>query len=350
MQRLHALVQVLPVARDDEQGVVDPDAQPDHRRQDRGELRHGRERRQDQGEAGPRGEADHGRRDRQSHRDHGAERDQQDDHRGQQADQLGRARLGLRPPRGVLAADLRLQVGGADVVERRLERLERLDAQVEGRLVVGDLRVADRAVGREGARGLERIRDRDHVRLTRDRVQRGGHGVGLVLERPVGRVEDDVGRGAGGGGVALSQQVVGALRLGVRQVEVVGERAAEGAGDHEDRDHGGDPDAEGAPTVARCRLTEPIQERTQGMNLSSGGGDARQRTGMKEGQPERQSSSATPSVGGRAESSLSIRAPREPSDAAAGTTSCNHRANEEVDMASERSGYGRKWKRWFAID
>ena len=98
--------------------------------------------------------------DRQAHRDHGAERDQQDDHRGQQADQLGRARLGLRPPRGVLAADLRLEVGGADVVEGRLERLERLDAQVDGRLVVGDLCVADRAVGREGARGLERVRTR----------------------------------------------------------------------------------------------------------------------------------------------------------------------------------------------
>ena len=159
-------------------------------------------------------------------------------------------------------------------VERCLERLERLDAQVDGRLVVGDLRVADRAVGGQGARGLERIRDRDHVRLARDRVQRRGHGVGLILERPVGRVEDDVGRGAGGGGVALSQQVVGALRLGVRQVEVVGELAAERAADHEDRDHGGDPDAEGAPTVARRRLTEPIEERAQRINLSSGGWDA----------------------------------------------------------------------------
>ena len=55
---------------------------------------------------------------------------------------------------------------------------------------------------------------------------------------------------------------------------------------------------------------------------------------------------ATPS---QAESSLSIRATREPSDAAAGTTPGNHRANEEVDKGSERSGYGRKWKRWFAI-
>ena len=220
--------------------------------------------------ASPDGEAEHGRHDRQSHRDHGAERDQQDDHRGEQADQLGRARLGLRPPRGVLAADLRFQIRGADVIEGSLERLERLDAQVDGRLVVGDLRVPDRAVRGKSARRLERVRHSDHVRLARDRVQRGGHGVGLVLERPVGRVEDDERRGAGGGGVTLGQQVVGALRLRVRQVEVVGELPAEGAADHEDGDHAGDPDAEGAPTVARCRLAEPIQERTQGMNLSSG--------------------------------------------------------------------------------
>ena len=224
-------------------------------------------------EAGPRGEADHRRPDRQAHRDHGAERDQQDDHRGQQADQLGRARLGLRPPRRVLAADLHVQVGRAAVLEGRLERLERLDAQVDGRFVVGDLCVADRAVGRHGALGLERVRDRDDVRLPRDRVQRGRHGIGLVLERPARRVEDDERRGAGGGGVALGQQVVGALRLGVRQVEVVAERAAERAADDEDRDHGGDPDAEGAPTVARCRLAEPIEERTQGVTFRRTGGE-----------------------------------------------------------------------------
>ena len=62
--------------------------------------------------------------------------------------------LGLRPARGVLAADLRLQVGRTDVLEGRLERLERLDAQIDGRLVVGDLRVADRAVGRTGRPGV----------------------------------------------------------------------------------------------------------------------------------------------------------------------------------------------------
>ena len=278
VQRLHAVVQVLPVARDDEQGVVDPDAQADHRRQDRGELRHARERRQDQREAGPRGEADHRRADRQAHRDDGAERDQQDDHRGQQADQLGRTRAGLRPERGVLAADLRLQVGRTDVLERRLERLERLDAQIDGRLVVGDLRVADRAVGGQGARASRTgsrprrraadLRSRPARRSRRRPGPRGGRWARGRPRTPRCRRQRGIARPAGRR----------PLRLGVRQVEVVAELAAERAADHEDRDHGGDPDAEGAPTVAGCRLAEPIEERTQGMTFRRVGGDARHRT------------------------------------------------------------------------
>ena len=172
VQRFHTVVQVLPVAGDDEQGVVDPDAQADHGRQDRGEFRHAREGGEDQGEAGTRRESDHRRADRQAHRDHGSERDQQDDHGGQQADQLRRSRLGLRPPRRVLATDLHVQIGRTTVLERSLEGLERFDAQIDGRLVVGDLCVADRAVRRGGAGRLERVRDGDHVWLRRDGVQR----------------------------------------------------------------------------------------------------------------------------------------------------------------------------------
>ena len=242
--------------------------------------------------------------------------------------------LGLRAPRRVLAADLRVQVGGADIVEGGLEPIERHGPQVDGRLVVGDLCVPDRAVGRQGAGRLERVRDRDDVRLTLDGVQRGVHGVGLALERPTGRVEDEVRRGAGGGGVPLGQQVVGALRLGVRQLEVVAELAAEGAADHEDRDHGGDPDPEGAPTVARCRLAEPIEERTQGLTFRRNG----------RGRPTAYVNQMTPD---QAESSLSIRASRKPSDAAAGTTPATtertrrwtwHRNGPDTDGSGRRGG------------
>ena len=145
-----------------------------------------------------------------------------------------------------------------------LELGVRLDAQVDGGFVVGDLRVADRAVGGQGARGLERVRHGDDVRLTSDGVQGGVTASACPSSGPLVAWKTIERRGAGGGGVALGQQVVGALRLGVRQVEVVAELAAERAADHEDRDHGGDPDAEGAPTVARCRLAEPIEERTHG--------------------------------------------------------------------------------------
>jgi hypothetical protein len=262
-------VQVLPVARDDEEGIVDPDAQPDHRGQDRRELRHARERRHDHDQSRPRGETDHRRADRQSHRDDGPERDQQDDHRGQQADQLGCTRLGLRPPRGVLATDLHVEVGGASILEDSLECLERLGAQVDRWFVVGHLCVSDRAVGRQCPPGLERVRDRDDVRLPFDGVQGGRHGIRLFLERPTRRVEDDERRGPGSCGVPLGQQVVGALRLRIRKVEVVAERAAERATHDEDRDHGGNPDPERAPTMAGCSLAEPIEERTHA-DLSSG--------------------------------------------------------------------------------
>ncbi len=78
-----------PVARDDEQRVVDADADADHRGDLAGEVRSVdecrpegdcRERDEDAGDRGC---------DRQSHRDHGAERQQQDHDRSEEADDLG---------------------------------------------------------------------------------------------------------------------------------------------------------------------------------------------------------------------------------------------------------------------
>ena len=84
--RLVAFVEVVAEAGDDEERVVDPDPEPDHRRQDRREVRRvedpGPER--DQAEADP--EREQRGDDRQPHRDHRAEGEQQDDDRRQQAD------------------------------------------------------------------------------------------------------------------------------------------------------------------------------------------------------------------------------------------------------------------------
>ena len=85
-------------ARDDEEGVVDADAEPDHQRELGGEVDHVDDvaAEPDHAQAGT--EAEERRHDRQAHREQRAEAEQQDDHGGQEAD-AGReadARL-LRP-------------------------------------------------------------------------------------------------------------------------------------------------------------------------------------------------------------------------------------------------------------
>ena len=83
-----AVVKVLPVSGDDEERVVDAHTQPDHETEelrevrDRDEVR-GQEQ-QDRTDADP-GEGD---RNRQSHREHGPERDDQDDDGEGQAEHL----------------------------------------------------------------------------------------------------------------------------------------------------------------------------------------------------------------------------------------------------------------------
>ena len=87
--RLQPLVEAVAEAGEDEERVVDADAEADHRRQLRRELG-GVE---DVGAEGDQAEADAEREqrgdDRQAHRDQRAEGDQQDDDRGEQADHEG---------------------------------------------------------------------------------------------------------------------------------------------------------------------------------------------------------------------------------------------------------------------
>ena len=94
---IEAGLQSLAVARDDEQRVVDADADADHRRQRRREalqridVREQTDDREPDRDAGERDD------DRQRHREHRTERDQQDDDRGEDADAFTRQRrpLGL---------------------------------------------------------------------------------------------------------------------------------------------------------------------------------------------------------------------------------------------------------------
>ena len=83
--------QVLAVSRDDEQRVVDADAEADHRDGGGGEVGHVDERAHAQHDRDAGTDAEQRGADRQSHREHRAEREQQDDHRREETDRLARA-------------------------------------------------------------------------------------------------------------------------------------------------------------------------------------------------------------------------------------------------------------------
>ncbi len=77
--------EVLSIAGDDEQGVVDADAQADHRHHRGGEVGHRDDVAGERHERGGDAEAEQGDADRQAHGEHGAEGEDQDDHRRDQA-------------------------------------------------------------------------------------------------------------------------------------------------------------------------------------------------------------------------------------------------------------------------
>ena len=110
--RRQTLVQVLPEAGDDEERVVDPDADPDHRDEDRCDRVDVGQSRKDEEQDEGRPHGHDGESDRDRGRDERAEDDQQHDERGHEPEQLldpllDRRRLGL-------AVELRRHAGGLD--------------------------------------------------------------------------------------------------------------------------------------------------------------------------------------------------------------------------------------------
>ena len=89
VSRGEPFVQELPEARDDEERVVDPDPEADHRDQDRGDGVDRRQAGQDEEEQEGRRECHDRERDRDQHRHERAEDDEQDDDRREQAQDLG---------------------------------------------------------------------------------------------------------------------------------------------------------------------------------------------------------------------------------------------------------------------
>ena len=105
------LGEVLAVPGDQEQGVVDPHAEADHAGDHRCPARDVDEVGDQGHRADAEGEAEKGHPDRQAHRDDGTERQEQDDHGGDQTDHLTGARLCLLEREEQVSAELDLERG-----------------------------------------------------------------------------------------------------------------------------------------------------------------------------------------------------------------------------------------------
>ena len=167
----HPVAQVLAMSRDDEQRVVDADAESDHRPEvgghgpdvdERGEQR-------DAGDAD--GEPEECRPDRQAGGDEGPECDDQDEHRDQQTD--GVARVGVVDVRVVdeRAAELHVEAGLRGRSGRGLEHVEPGRPERRREHVVLDRREPDCPVLRR-QRGGERTDRPDDLRRVRELLER----------------------------------------------------------------------------------------------------------------------------------------------------------------------------------
>ena len=272
------LVEVLPEPRDDEQRVVDADAEADHRDEDRGD-------RVDVGQAGEdeqqeeRGQQrDDREHDRDERRDERAEDDEQHDDRREQAEQLGGSLLDRR--------ELRLAV----VLDRHPGRLDRLaDGVLHGddlvpvgvldRLVELRLGVGDTAVLRERVRA-ERVADAREAGIAILRLELGRPELrhGLLDRRlalrgveplPLGRGEDDVEDGALLGREALLDQVGRPLGVRARDLELVAQAAADRGDECDQDDDDAEPRPEDAPRM-RGAAPGPARERARRHPLVGG--------------------------------------------------------------------------------
>ena len=138
-------VELLAVASDDQQRVVDADAEPDHDPEEGREVGDGQDVAQQRDDRGADADAEERDADRQAHREHRAERQDQDDDGERETDHFGRRRRELAEDH---PAELDLQA-----VDLRCDR-EDLVADLTGadeRDVVRELDVGERDLSRLGA-------------------------------------------------------------------------------------------------------------------------------------------------------------------------------------------------------
>jgi hypothetical protein len=263
LAHLHAVLELELVAGDDEQRVVDPDAEADHRRQRRRDARHLDDVAEQLDDRQRRDQPEHRRHDRQDHRRDRAEGEHQDHDRRREADRLARLCVGLGDRLAEVAAGGDLEPGllrGALRVDDLLGLVvgEVALALGQGDRDVGDLLVlADRVFGRLAERA-DRALDDVHLPQRLDRVLNGL----LVLrvgDLPGLGLHDDRVGAVGLVGQMVRQQVLGVGRAGAGEGEVVARLLADDVGDRGDGDHGGHPQPDYGPMVAATEATEPVE-------------------------------------------------------------------------------------------
>ena len=243
---------------DDEEGVVDPDADADHRGEDRGVGGHvddgGGQAQQEHADA----EAEQGDGDGQAHGQHRAEGHEEDEHGGQEADELGGLGLGLLDVLGQFAADRDLDVPIREGRTRLEQGVEVLEAQLGQCHVVLD---EGQKGGVVGAGLGHRVADRTDVGQPLDLGDDGfdGPGVRGVGHPAVGGVEDDLGGTSGGVGEALLEQVDRGLGLDAGHREVVGVLAPGPTGHHAEDEDGAEPEQQDPPPVRDTPATEAVE-------------------------------------------------------------------------------------------
>ena len=272
LPELHARLQLVFVTCDEEEGVVDPDAEPDHRRErraDGGDVEDVAEQADER--QGDREPDDRGH-DRHAHRDEAAEGEREDDHRRRDADDLAALGLGLRQLGADRAADRHLharrttRLGGVEDVLRRL-LVQGTGADVEQD---GDEGVPPVLADETGRGARERIAGAVDVRLLDDRL------VGLLdrlLERgfrdlALRRVEDHRARAVLLRGEPLREQVVRMLAVGSGEREIVRRLGADAVnGEREDGRHG-DPGEDDRERMAGAQPSDAMQESRHATTLS----------------------------------------------------------------------------------
>ncbi len=210
-------MQALPVAAHDQQCVVDPDADSQHRGRRRRPHRHGDDPRHHSDQRHPAADAKQRRHDRQPHRQQRPERDQQDDHRREDADRFaGRHRL-LREH---VAAEFNLHARHVQVGAQLLHGVARVDVLLPAAIGEVDRRVRDLAVRRHLPRALRRVRAGDGG-VACDLRDLGEERFHRLLHRRVVdtlvRLEHDLGLDSRAGAEAAAvENVLGLLRFRTR--------------------------------------------------------------------------------------------------------------------------------------